>query len=496
MSNNQPLNFSQIFQIEKVNSIINKIQNFKNQTIITPNSNYRNSSFIILILCALCYFPISLAGQSCGGNITLRSQAEIDNFVANHGTCKTIGTLRLIGNDITNIDGLSNITTIGNFFAEQAPNLENFEGLSNLQSVNNAVISGCGKVTNLDGFSSLTRINQELRLSRMTNLTSIEGLSNVTRMPRFRIFLNPKLATCCLLYSFANNPNITVKVMYGNGGNCSVARILAHPNTSTISIAESDGTANDGTICKGTTAQLTASGAFDFTWNANASLTATDIANPMANPTTMTTYTVTASGCNNTVDNETFTVSVDEQGTMANAGEDQTKLNIGSFTLAGNTATTGTGSWSLVSGTANITNPLSPVSTVTGMSTPSRATLKWTITNGACSSSSEVELISRLDSDNDGIADAFDTCDDRIDSDGDSISDCKDDCDDRIDSDGDGISDCKDPCDDRIDSDGDGISDCIDFCDDRIDSDEDGTPDCTDNCPNDRCLWLWNATTN
>ena len=170
-------------------------QNFKNQTIMTPNSSYKftsfivhRSSFIVLFLCTLCYLPMSLAGQNCGQNITLRSQAEIDNFVTNNGTCTSIGTLRLEGNDITNIDGLSNITSIGNFFAEQVPNIENFDGLSNLQTVNNMLFNGSPKVTNLDGFSSLTRINQELRLSRMTNLTNIEGLSNVTRMPSFRIF--------------------------------------------------------------------------------------------------------------------------------------------------------------------------------------------------------------------------------------------------------------------------------------------------------------------
>lgn len=486
MSINQPLNDTQFPYKGQTISVANKIQNFKNQTIMTPNSSYKftsfipegfrdfamlnihRSSFIILILCALCYFPVSLAGQSCGNSITLRSQAAIDNFTTTYGSCRTISTLRLEGNDITNIDGLSNIRTINNLFAQQVPNLENFDGFSNLNAVNNLLIRGCPKVTNLDGFSSLTKIKAELRLSNMANLTSIEGLRNVIRMPRFRIWQNPKLETCCLLYRFANNPATIVKVMYGNAGNCSIVRILAHPNTSTIALTESAGTAISDMVCKGSTAEMTASGAFDFTWNTDASLSATDISNPMVTPMNETIYTVTARGCNNTVDTESFTVKISEPATIAEAGPNQVKLSTRDFTLVGNTPTVGTGKWTLVSGTANITSPANPQSSVTGVPYETSVTLKWTITNGACYNSDEVVLkATEKDDDDDGTPNDLDTCDDRIDTDGD------------------GISDCKDTCDDRIDTDGDGIVDCFDFCDDRIDTDGDGTSDCKDNCPND-----------
>ncbi|MDC6352006.1 SprB repeat-containing protein [Zeaxanthinibacter sp. PT1] len=86
------------------------------------------------------------------------------------------------------------------------------------------------------------------------------------------------------------------------------------------------------------------------------------------------------------------------------------------------------------------------------------------------------------DSDNDGIADCVDDCDDRIDIDGDNIPDCVDDCDDRIDTDGDNIPDCIDDCDDTVDTDGDNIPDCRDDCDDTIDTDGDNIPDCIDDC--------------
>jgi hypothetical protein len=48
-------------------------------------------------------------------------------------------------------------------------------------------------------------------------------------------------------------------------------------------------------------------------------------------------------------------------------------------------AQSGPGDWSLVSGTATITNPSSPTSTITGVAPGATATLRWTVRNGSCS---------------------------------------------------------------------------------------------------------------
>jgi hypothetical protein len=74
--------------------------------------------------------------------------------------------------------------------------------------------------------------------------------------------------------------------------------------------------------------------------------------------------------------------------TTANAGSNQTLAAcITSTSLAGNVPTNGIGTWSLVSGTATITTPLSATSTVTGLALGSTATLRWTIANSPCASS-------------------------------------------------------------------------------------------------------------
>ena len=61
-------------------------------------------------------------------------------------------------------------------------------------------------------------------------------------------------------------------------------------------------------------------------------------------------------------------------------------------TLAGNSALTGTGTWTLVSGTGNITNPALPNSGVTGLAVGANV-FQWTITNPPCpATSSQVTI--------------------------------------------------------------------------------------------------------
>ncbi|MGQ0826823.1 MAG: PKD domain-containing protein, partial [Bacteroidota bacterium] len=90
----------------------------------------------------------------------------------------------------------------------------------------------------------------------------------------------------------------------------------------------------------------------------------------------------------------TMTIFIAPPPTASNAGPDQTLCNTTTATLAGNAPAAGTGTWTLISGTATITTPSSRTSTVTGLVIGSTATLRWTITSGACAPSfDEVDII-------------------------------------------------------------------------------------------------------
>ena len=105
---------------------------------------------------------------------------------------------------------------------------------------------------------------------------------------------------------------------------------------------------------------------------------------------TRTGGTGTISGLTNGITlTNTLTSVTGTSPSTANGGSNQTlDACATTTTLAGNTPTYGTGSWSVVSGTATITTPSSPTSGVTGLVLGTTATLRWTITNGVCGSTS------------------------------------------------------------------------------------------------------------
>jgi hypothetical protein len=78
--------------------------------------------------------------------------------------------------------------------------------------------------------------------------------------------------------------------------------------------------------------------------------------------------------------------------TLAFAGTDQT-LCTSTATLTGTTPQSGTGLWTLVSGTGTITNPTSSVTTVTGLGNGDNV-FRWTISNIPCPSSADDVVIS------------------------------------------------------------------------------------------------------
>jgi hypothetical protein len=78
----------------------------------------------------------------------------------------------------------------------------------------------------------------------------------------------------------------------------------------------------------------------------------------------------------------------------ANAGSDQTLLECAtSATLDATPAVHGTGSWSVVSGSATITNDSSPTTGIT-LTAETAVTLRWTITNEGCTSYDDVVITS------------------------------------------------------------------------------------------------------
>jgi predicted Zn-dependent protease len=96
-------------------------------------------------------------------------------------------------------------------------------------------------------------------------------------------------------------------------------------------------------------------------------------------------------------DSDEVTINFYDTPTASNAGPDITQCNTEVFTMAANVPVVGSGTWSEVGGpTAGlvITNVNSATTTVTGLAAGSSANLRWTISNGACTASTDDVVLS------------------------------------------------------------------------------------------------------
>ena len=123
--------------------------------------------------------PAAVQAQTCTGNITLTTQAEVDAFA-----CETVsGNLQIEGADIVSLDSLSELTRVSvNLTVANNDLLANVDGLDNLTFIdlgsldirNNAVL------TDLSGLGALTSVGNDLRVSDNPALTNVDGLDAIT----------------------------------------------------------------------------------------------------------------------------------------------------------------------------------------------------------------------------------------------------------------------------------------------------------------------------
>lgn len=150
-------------------------------------------AFIVFLL------TMRLAAAQCG-DVTLSSQAEVDNFATNYPGCTEVGNLTISGNDITNLNELLSLQKID----------------GDLHIVN------CPLLTNVNGLSNITGLGGSLQIKGNNVLSNIAGLANIDHntISSLTIKDNPELAACryenICVYLFTGKP----KEISGNNANC------------------------------------------------------------------------------------------------------------------------------------------------------------------------------------------------------------------------------------------------------------------------------------
>ena len=121
--------------------------------------------------------------QSClPQGITFNWQTDIDNFQTNYPGCTQIeGDITISSFDITNLNGLSVLTSVGGSLSIYVDVLSGMTGLENLTSIGGGLIIQLNdSLTSMTGLENLTFIGGGIWLRYNHSLTSLTGLDNVT----------------------------------------------------------------------------------------------------------------------------------------------------------------------------------------------------------------------------------------------------------------------------------------------------------------------------
>lgn len=126
-------------------------------------------------------------------NYTFTSQADIDNFLVQEPNCSHIlGNLKILnGEDITNLNGLSNVQTIdGNLEIQNNSLLVDFSGLENLETIGEIfIIKNNSSLVHVTGVENLSHIGEELLVWANQGLEDLMGFSGLETVG-FAIFIS------------------------------------------------------------------------------------------------------------------------------------------------------------------------------------------------------------------------------------------------------------------------------------------------------------------
>ena len=170
-------------------------------------------------IAALLFFTFGYS-QCPPGTITISSQNQIDTFAATYPGCTNVtGDIFISGNNITSLEGLSQITTIGGQLTVYlCPNLTNLNGLQNISSMTTADIAYNSNLTNLSGLQSLTTLSNVLGITGNPLINNLDGLQQLTSVGN-SVFISGNgitsveginnLQTIGLHFRMENNYNLT-----------------------------------------------------------------------------------------------------------------------------------------------------------------------------------------------------------------------------------------------------------------------------------------------
>lgn len=130
------------------------------------------------------------------GNYHLYHQYQIDSFSSHYPDCVTLsGQVKITGNDITNLNGLNQITSINGSLLVSETNISSLEGLEAIDTISGYLdIVLNNNLISVEGLDNLQFIGQDLDIIQNHQLENFEGFNSLTRVGSFlRFWYNSKL---------------------------------------------------------------------------------------------------------------------------------------------------------------------------------------------------------------------------------------------------------------------------------------------------------------
>ena len=120
-------------------------------------------------------------------SLVFNSQQDIDNYFVNYPNCTTPETTLIIeGDDITNLDGLNGITSVGGLWLQNNPLLTNVDGLNSLTNFTDfgnflfLIINNNPLLTNLSALINATNdYPMDIQIVNNPQLVSLNGLQGI-----------------------------------------------------------------------------------------------------------------------------------------------------------------------------------------------------------------------------------------------------------------------------------------------------------------------------
>ncbi len=145
-------------------------------------------------------------------DVTILTQSQVDTWDSSITVIS--GNVKITGDFITNLDGLSGLTTIqGRLDIENANALINLDGLIGLKSVNNLLIRNNQLLENIDGLSELSDVSSYIIIEENQSLLNIDGLVGITTLnERLRIDSNASLINLDGTSAISKASNATIEI--------------------------------------------------------------------------------------------------------------------------------------------------------------------------------------------------------------------------------------------------------------------------------------------